>query len=191
MHKKWKHRAGALLTITIGLTGCTSTTVDVRASTPEPSTSTSLLPAPSPTPTPTPTKEPVTCQTLVTPAALQKLTSGGSEFDADFEEKVRSEAATFGLRTFLNYGGLACQWGFPGSDNVTVLGYSPLTAGQAAAARTSLLNEGWTSATQADGSEIWTTADVDSYLGYRPAYVFTAGSWRYALDLSTLGYFAQ
>ena len=73
----------------------------------------------------------------------------------------------------------------------TVLGYSPLTAERAASARANLLSEGWTPSMQADGSEIWTTADVDSSLGYRPAYVFTTGSWRYALDLSTLGYFAQ
>lgn len=175
----------AIVMIALGTSACSSTPEAIEAR-PAPSTSTSR---PS-TPSPTPAKEPVTCQTLVTPAALQKLTSGGSEFNEDFEGRVRGEPAVFGLRTFLDYGGLACQWGFPNSDSVTVLGYSPLTAGQAAIARTNLLSEGWTPATQADGSEIWTTTDLDSFMGYSPAYVFTAGSWRYALDASTLGYFA-
>lgn len=176
----------ATVTIVLGTSACSSSPESTEAR-PEPSASMSL----PPTASPTPTKDPVTCQTLVTPAALHKLTSDGSEFNEDFEGRIRDEPAVFGLRTFLDYGGLACQWGFPNSDSVTVLGYSPLTAERAASARANLLSEGWTPSMQADGSEIWTTADVDSSLGYRPAYVFTAGSWRYALDLSTLGYFAQ
>jgi hypothetical protein len=142
----------------------------------------------TPSRTPTPSPAPLACDTLVTPAALSRLTSGGSEFTEGFATRMRAEGNE--LVAFLDLGGIVCQWGYPDSDASMVLAYSLITDAEATAQKQRLTAEGWVAAVNPDGSENWTKTDIDSYLGNRPVYLFRAGNWRFALDVSALSDFA-
>ncbi|WP_187270610.1 hypothetical protein [Lacisediminihabitans profunda] len=158
------------------------------AQTPTPPASPSVSSAsPGPSLTPTPTAS-LACDTLVTPTALSRLTSGGSVFTEGFATRMREEGNE--LAAFLDLGGILCQWGYPESDASVVLGYSPITAAQAMAQKQRLTAEGWVAKVAPDGSESWTTTNTEKYLGNEPVYVFRPGNWRFALDGSALADFA-
>jgi hypothetical protein len=95
------------------------------------------------------------------------------------------------LVRFLDYGGVACQWGTEGSDASSVLAYAQVTEAQAQVERSYLVSQGWTQALQADGSEHWSPKSLDNYLGNTPRYEFRPGSIRYMLDVSSRDYFAM
>lgn len=147
--------------------------------------------APTPTPTATSTPSPValTCETLVTAAALAHLTSGGSRFFPEFTDYAHGDDS--GLKPFFDYGGVACQWGYPNSDGGSVLAQSWITTAQAAEQRSRLRGLGWSPATS-DGHEDWTNpADADPF-GYRPTYRFEpTGTWKYVLFADDFLYFAR
>ncbi|MCU1556522.1 MAG: hypothetical protein JWN09_517 [Microbacteriaceae bacterium] len=173
--------AGAALIVAIGMSGC------VTPPTVGPSPSVSASPSSAPSESPTPVA--LSCENIVTPAAYTDLTTGENEFSYDFETRMREENND--LVRFLDYGGVACQWGHPNSDTVVVLAYSPITEEQAVAERQYLTDKGWKQSKQADGSDTWATPDLESYLGNQPTYVFRPGNWRYALDASSLPYFTS
>ena len=91
----------------------------------------------------------------------------------------------------LDLGGVACQWGYPGSDAAVVLGFAYVTPLQATHERENLASNGWVRSIQKDGRELWALANTESMLGNVPAYEFKQGNVRFALDAeSSFEYFA-
>lgn len=166
------------------LTGCAPTAPNAS-----PALSSPPKASPKPSSSPSPTPSAVTCDSIVTPAALLKLTSDGREANPDFEAKVRAEGGA--LVRLLDFGGVVCQWGIPGTDATAVIGFAYVTAAQADQECAALSASGWVASKQADGSELWAPPSLDNYLGNVPAYQFRDGSVRYALDAkSSFGDFA-
>ncbi len=169
--------------VVLALSACTYSIQAPTSSPSPPGPSASAGPSLTPGPTAS-----LACDTLVTPTALSRLTSGGSVFTEGFAKRMRDEGNE--LVAFLDLGGILCQWGYPESDASTVLGYSLITDAQAAAQKRRLTTEGWVAKVNPDGSENWTTTNTENYLGNEPVYVFRPGNWRFALDVSGLADFA-
>jgi len=171
------------------LTGCVS---PPNSATPSQSSSrkpaTSSPPVPVPLPSSTAETAALDCRTLVTSAAWVKLTSNGLDASPEFETKVRREGGD--LARLLDLGGIACQWGYPESDGVVVLGFAYITPLQATHERENLSSNGWVPSIQKNGRELWTLANTPSMLEYLPAYEFKEGNVRFALDVESLEYFA-
>jgi hypothetical protein len=143
----------------------------------------------APTLAPSPSPIALSCDTIVTPEALASLTSNGQTANPEFADKMRDEGSD--LVHFLDYGGVACQWGTEGTDATSVLAYAQVTEVQAKVERSYLVSQGWTQALQADGSENWSPESLENYLGNTPRYEFRPGSIRYMLDVSSRDYFAM
>jgi hypothetical protein len=185
MHKIWKHRVGVLLAITIGLTGCTPTT-DTNTPPPTPKSTPTSSSSTSPTPARSTAPKPLSCQNIVTPDALSGLTTSPWAYVEDFPDRMRQSE----FAAFMDDGGVLCMWGYPNSDIVVILAYSPISDAQAAQQRKRLSDSGWESKTQPDGSERWTHVDESLNSLGTETYVFRAGNWRYASDIGYLSYLA-
>lgn len=178
--------SGAALAAALALSACTSPAGTPTMETSSPPVTVTASPSPTSTPADSAPALPTSCETLVTPEALVMLTTGGSEYFPDFEERISSEPSD--LNRFVDYGGFLCQWGRPASDAGIALGFSPITAAQAATERARLTAEGWTASTAPDGAEIWTNG-LDE-LGNESVYAFEPGIWKFALYVAGLDYFA-
>jgi len=189
-HRRSAPSASRLAVVAIAasllLSACATPSPTPTKKSPSPSPTSTASPSPSSTPTAAATALPTTCEALVTPAALVRLTTGGNQFFPDFQEKISGEPSD--LNRFVDYGGFLCQWGPPASDAGIALGFSPITAAQAATERARLTAEGWTASTAADGSEVWRNG-VDE-LGNETVYIFEPGIWKFALDAAAIEYFA-
>lgn len=172
------------------LTGCVSPpnpATPSQSSSKKPTTSSST--APVPVPSSTAETAALDCHTLVTSAAWIKLTSNGSVSNPEFETKVHGEGGD--LARLLDLGGIACQWGYTGSDATVVLGFAYITPLQATHERENLASNGWVPSIQKDGRELWALANTGSMLGNVPGYEFKEGNVRFALDAeSSFKYFA-
>lgn len=172
------------------LTGCVSpphSATPSQSSSKKPATSSPTVPVP--VASSTAGTAALDCRTLVTSAAWVKLTSNGLDASPEFETKVRREGGD--LARLLDLGGIACQWGYPGTDAAVVLGFAYITPLQATHERENLSSNGWVPSIQKDGRELWALANTENMLGNVPAYEFREGNVRFALDAeSSFDYFA-
>lgn len=171
------------------LTGCGATEVDGNPSASRPSPPTVETPTPTPTvdPAQPPSSGPVdpaselTCDSLLTDAEEERVLSErdqGLILLENFEQKLRDENSP--ERLFFEFGGIACLWGYEGTDNVDIRGFSTLNESQAAKAQAELTGLGFTASTEGAGTVY--TPGAGNELGYDEAYVFTTGAWYFALE---------
>lgn len=120
------------------------------AASPEASASPTASPAPSPTPSPTPqpfiapaavSANRWACEALLDAVTLDEYAAAGFVFSEDFADRVVAEGWTLGK--FVEYGGVACEWGVPQSGDYVRYGQSPITAEDAAAEVARLVAEGY------------------------------------------------
>jgi hypothetical protein len=137
-------------------------------------------PATPATPTTAPTGEPpadLTCDSLRSEKERSHPLPEGMVLLEDYQQKLEQESSP--LRLFFEFGGLACLWGFEGTDNVDVRAYSQLDEDQAAGARAELESLGFEP--MAEGSDTVYRQPAGNELGFDEAYVFTPDAWYYGL----------
>jgi hypothetical protein len=173
-------RVSLLAVSVLLLAGCTPSgnTGPARTAQPIPSPTSSAAASAPPKPADT-------CENIVTPAALTKLTTPPNAFVPDFTNRMRVPGSQ--LYRFIELGGIACEWGRPNSDIVYDLASSAITDAQASVEKATLVGLGWVASPLPAGGELFTNPQDDLY---KPVYAFSTGRWRYALLETDLELFA-
>lgn len=161
------------------------------SATPTPTPSSSATPTPSPTPAPAPTAAPAepndACAGLIDAETTARFAdsagSGWAPID-DFGDRMVAEGNVIGL--FVEYGGVACQWGFPSSSDAFNYGYSPISAANAASVKSRLLAEGHVQSA-ALGGELYCLPVELSPVGGESCFLFEGDEWFYSNVASELG----
>jgi hypothetical protein len=170
---------GAMLLIAVALAGCaTTTTSSSPTKSPAPSASAAApSEAPEPAPTPTFVARDYTCDSILPPATLavfKEKKSDGFTLQADFVSRVRNFDSNLAL--FDTYGGILCQWAYPGATNTVDYGYSKISDDQAATEQAALAQNGYV-ATQEDNGTLLANSDA---VTFPDNYLFVDGHWMYA-----------
>lgn len=160
---------------------------------PRPSASASPSDAPSPSPSPSPTATPSaapdaappqrttsTCPSLLDSETTQRFAA--SEADGwmpipDFGQRMVDQGNPIGL--FVQYGGVACQWGYPSSGDAFSYGHSAISSADARAVQSRLTSDGYF-ARSAFGGELYCLPAERSVMGEESCFLFTGTEWFYS-----------
>jgi|GEM_PF-1795547 len=160
------------------------------STTPSPSPTPSATPAPRPSPTPAPTAPPAeaadACAALLDAETAARFAdsaaSGWGPID-DFGDRMVAEGNVSGL--FVEYGGVACQWGYPSSGDAFSYGQSAISAANAASVKSRLLSEGYVQSAGL-GGELYCLPVELSPTGDESCFLFVGGEWFYTSIASEL-----
>ncbi|MET3768512.1 hypothetical protein ABIB15_001194 [Marisediminicola sp. UYEF4] len=158
---------------------------------PRPSATSSVTPSPDPSPstTPTPTSEPEpapparttsTCQSLLDGETSQRFADSAADGWAlipDFGQRMIDQANPIGL--FVQYNGVACQWGYPSSGDAFSYGHSAISIADAQAVKSRLTADGYSSRS-ALGGELYCLPPEQSVMGEQSCFLFVGGEWFYS-----------
>jgi hypothetical protein len=174
----------ALMTV-VALTGCAPQGAAPR---PTPSAEPTVAPpvsedTPTPTPTPTFIADDYSCETILPPATLAVFKSkkaDGFTLQKDFVQRVHNFDSNLAL--FDTYGGILCQWAYPGAQKSVDYGFSSITAEQSTEEQATLTKNGYEASEEDNGTLL---ANPDS-ANFPDNYLFIDGYWMYASSRALL-----
>ncbi|MET3768515.1 hypothetical protein ABIB15_001197 [Marisediminicola sp. UYEF4] len=148
---------------------------------PSPEPTGSAAPAPSAEPGPTPTPPPATttstCRSLLDAETTQRFADSAADgwaFIPDFGQRMIDEGNPIGL--FVQYGGVACQWGFPSSSTAFTYGHSAISGADAQAVKSRLTADGY-SARSALGGELYCQPPELTDIVWPGCFLFVGTEW--------------
>lgn len=133
----------------------------------------------------------LTCADLLdteTTRRFDEAAASGWGPSEDFAERMVEQSHP--LARFIELDGLACQWGFPETDAVSVYAWSSISGADAAATESELVAEGYVAEPHPDG-RAYCMPPGEQSLGYDDCYLFGAADWFYSLERSQLGMLAS
>lgn len=144
-------------------------------------------PEPTPAATPTPSAEPApparttsTCQSLLDGETTQRFADSAADGWApipDFGQRMIDQGNPIGL--FVQYSGVACQWGFPSSGDAFAYGHSAISNADAQAVKSRLTADGYF-ARSALGGELHCLPPEESVMGEESCFLFVGNEWFYS-----------
>ncbi|NEM90491.1 hypothetical protein [Galbitalea soli] len=173
----------------LALSGCGSTSPGPAANGGSPGPSSSPAePTPTPTATPTFVAQKYSCESILPPATLavfQSKKADGFTLQSDFVQRVHNFDANLAL--FDTYGGILCQWAYPGTSRPVDYGFSRITADQAAKEQAELEKDGWVASSEDYGTLL---ANPDT-ANFPDNYLFIDGYWMYGSSRPVLDTIVQ
>lgn len=163
--------AAISLALVLLVSGCSETPVLESSATP--SVAPSNEPVASPTAQPA-GPAPMQCEDLLMEETLAEFEPQGFILVENFESALRAERAV--QTAFFDFGGLACRWEVPNSDNWAEFGYSEISAANATNLQAELDSVGYERTEENSGVFYALTASNDT-LGHEDWYLFEDGSW--------------
>jgi len=146
-------------------------------------------PEPTPSPTPTPSAEPEpapparttsTCQSLLDGETTQRFAASEADGWAlipDFGQRMIDQGNPIGL--FVQYSGVACQWGYPSSGDAFSYGHSAISSTDAQAVTSRLTADGYF-VRSALGGELHCLPPEQSVMGEESCFLFAGTEWFYS-----------
>lgn len=129
----------------------------------------------------------VTCLSLLddsTTAAFAAAAADGWSYSEDFEQRLVDQGHP--LAKFVEWGGVACQWGYPNTDhNVYEYAWSPITDVDARKIELDLAERGHAQ-TDEFGGRLHCIRPSESALGYDDCYLLHGDEWLYSANRSEL-----
>lgn len=144
-------------------------------------------PDPSPSATPTPSAEPEpparttsTCQSLLDGETTQRFADSAADGWAlipDFGQRMIDQGTAIGL--FVQYNGVACQWGYPSSGDAFSYAHSAISTADAQAVKSRFTADGYFSRS-ALGGELYCLPPEQSVMGEESCFLFVGSEWFYS-----------
>ena len=154
-----------------------------------PGATASPAPAPSPSASPTPSAAPEpapeftttsTCQSLLDGETTQRFTASAADGWAlipDFGQRMIDQGNSIGL--FVQYNGVACQWGYPSSGDAFSYGHSAISSANAKAVKSRLTADGYFARSALSG-ELFCLPPEQSVMGEESCFLFVGPEWFYS-----------
>lgn len=149
------------------------------SSSPEPVPSESPAPSAEPEPAP-PARTTSTCQSLLDGETTQRFADSAADGWAlipDFGQRMIDQGNPIGL--FVQYSGVACQWGYPSSGDAFSYGHSAVSDSDAQAVKSRFTADGYF-ARSALGGELLCLPPEESVMGEESCFLFVGTEWFYS-----------
>lgn len=187
------------------LCGCTPSPVpQAPSASPDPLPGVVASPSPRPSPSPSPSStgtddgreaevpvdtapSAVTCASLLdeqTTSDFAAAADDGWTYLHDFEQRMIDQGNL--VAKFVEFGGVACQWGHPSTDNIFSYAWSPITESDARQVEHDFTAQGYRQ-TGEFGGRLHCDAPHDSSLEYDHCFLFLEGEWLYSTARSEFG----